>query len=60
LGSGTAVHLPLPAVVGGFALGILLSLPDAIITEAFVPIATVGAVGGLLIAWLGSHVVHAV
>jgi hypothetical protein len=38
-------------------LAILLSLPDAIITKAFVPILGVGAAGGLLIAWLASHLV---
>lgn len=49
------VQLPLPALVTGLAIAVLLSLPDAIITKAFAPILGVGAVGGLLIAWLASH-----
>jgi len=41
----------------GLGLGILLSLPDAIITKAFAPIIGLGAVGGIIIGWLASHVV---
>jgi hypothetical protein len=41
----------------GLGLGILLSLPDAIITKAFAPIIGVGAVGGAIIGWLATHVV---
>ena len=33
----------------GLIFGILLSLPDAIITKAFAPILILGAVGGLII-----------
>ena len=51
-------QLPLPALIGGLALGLLLSLPDAIITKAFAPILGVGAVGGLIIGWLASHFVR--
>lgn len=36
----------------GLALGILLSLPDGIITKALVPIVGMGALGGLIIGWL--------
>ena len=50
------VRLPLPMLLIGLAVGVLLSLPDAIITKAFAPILAVGAAGGLLIAWLASHV----
>src|SRR3954471_7703479 len=49
------VQLPLPALLAGLTLGILLSLPDAIITKAYAPILGVGAAGGLLVAWLASH-----
>ena len=52
------VQLPLPPLLAGLALAILLSLPDAIITKAFAPILGVGAAGGLLIAWLASHFVR--
>jgi hypothetical protein len=44
-----ATHLNLPAWAQGLVFGCLLSLPDAIITKAFVPIMVMGAVGGLLI-----------
>jgi hypothetical protein len=33
-------------------LGILMSLPDAIITKAFAPILATGVVGGALIGWI--------
>ena len=46
------VVLPLPPWAIGLALGVLLSLPDAIITKAFIPILGLGAVGGLVIGWL--------
>ena len=51
-------QLPLPALLCGLALGLLLSLPDAIITKAFAPILGVGAAGGLVIGWLASHFVR--
>lgn len=53
------VHLPVPALLGGLIVALLLSLPDAIITKAFAPILSVGAAGGLIIAWLASHLVSA-
>ncbi len=52
------VQLHVSALLTGLALGILLSLPDAIITKAFAPILGVGAVGGLAVAWVASHVVR--
>ena len=51
------IGLGLPGWLLGLGLGILLSLPDAIITKAFAPIIGVGAVGGGIIGWLASHVV---
>ena len=53
------VHLPVPALLGGLIVALLLSLPDAIITKAFAPILSVGAVGGVVIAWLATHFVYA-
>jgi hypothetical protein len=44
-----AARLPLPNWATGLVFGILLSLPDAIITRAFAPILLVGAMGGLII-----------
>jgi hypothetical protein len=51
------VHVGLSGWLLGFGLGILLSLPDAIITKAYAPILGVGAVGGAIIGWLAGHVV---
>jgi len=47
-----AARLPLPSWATGLVFGILLSLPDAIITKAFAPILILGAVGGLIIGWI--------
>jgi hypothetical protein len=44
-----AARLPVPPWVQGLIFGVLLSLPDAIITKAFAPILVLGAVGGLII-----------
>jgi hypothetical protein len=46
------IRLPWPGWLTGLFLGILLSLPDAIITKAMVPILASGAVGGLIIGWV--------
>jgi hypothetical protein len=46
------IRLPRPGWAVGLVLGILLSLPDAIITKAMAPILASGAVGGLVIGWL--------
>jgi hypothetical protein len=46
------VRLPWPGWVVGLFLGVLLSLPDAIITKAMVPILASGAVGGIVIGWI--------
>jgi hypothetical protein len=44
-----AARLPMPGWAAGLLIGVLLSLPDAIITKAYVPIIVLGAVGGLVI-----------
>ncbi len=44
-----ASDLPLPGWVNGLLFGLLLSLPDAIITKAWIPIMTLGAIGGVII-----------
>jgi hypothetical protein len=49
------VALPGPRWAIGLGLGVLLSLPDAIITKAVAPIVGLGAVGGLVIGWLAGH-----
>ena len=45
-----AARLPLPAWLSGLIFGLLLSLPDAIITKAYAPILIFGVVGGIVIA----------
>jgi hypothetical protein len=49
-----AARLPLPAWATGLVFGVLLSLPDAIITKAYAPILILGAVGGLIIGLIVS------
>lgn len=43
------VHMPLPAWATGGIVGLLVSLPDAIITKAYAPILGLGLIGGLVI-----------
>jgi hypothetical protein len=44
-----AARLPVPAWANGLIFGVLLSLPDAIITKTYAPILILGAVGGVVI-----------
>jgi hypothetical protein len=47
------VHLPLwPGWIVGLVFGLLISMPDAIITHKYPPILIVGAIGGLIIGGL--------
>jgi hypothetical protein len=39
-----------PWLIGGM-VGLLVSLPDAVITRTYVPIIAVGVVGGVIIGW---------
>jgi hypothetical protein len=50
------IRLPWPGWLIGLSLGILLSLPDAIITKAMAPILASGAIGGLIIGWIAGRV----
>ena len=43
------VQLPWPGWAMGLFFGLLLSLPDAIITKAYAPILILGSIGGLVI-----------
>jgi len=49
------IRLPWRGWAVGLLLGILLSLPDAIITKAMVPILASGAVGGVVVGWIASR-----
>jgi hypothetical protein len=44
-----AASLPVPGWLGGLIFGVLLSVPDAIITKAYAPILGLGAIGGAVI-----------
>ncbi|HZS47657.1 MAG TPA: hypothetical protein VFC63_21490 [Blastocatellia bacterium] len=44
-----AAKLPMPFWLSGLIFGLLLSLPDAIITKAYAPILIGGAVGGVIV-----------
>jgi hypothetical protein len=46
------VKMPLPGWAIGLLFGLLLSLPDAIITKAYAPILIVGGLGGHIIGGL--------
>jgi hypothetical protein len=46
------VQLPWPGWLVGLTIGLLLSLPDAIVTKTYGPILLSGAVGGLIIGGL--------
>jgi hypothetical protein len=47
--------LPLPGWVAGLLIGVLLSLPDAIITGAYGPILVFGIIGGIVIGILANR-----
>ena len=47
-----AASLPLPGWATGLIFGLLLSLPDAIITKAYIPIIVIGAIGGTIIGFV--------
>jgi hypothetical protein len=49
--------LPLPWIVSGALVSLLISIPDAIITKAYVPILVGGVVGGALLGWIAGRVV---
>jgi hypothetical protein len=47
-----ASGLPIPGWLNGLIFGLLLSLPDAIITKAWIPIMTLGVIGGVIIGFI--------
>lgn len=49
------VAMPVPAIAKGMIVGLLVSLPDAIVTRACGPIIGVGVVGGGAIGWIASY-----
>jgi len=53
-----AVALPWPGWLTGLVIGVLLSLADAVITKAYVPIIALGAIGGTVIGWIVQRFGH--
>ena len=45
------VRLPFHSAVAGALVGLLISVPDAIITKAYVPILVTGVIFGALAGW---------
>lgn len=45
------VQMPVPPWAIGAIVGLLISIPDAIVTKAYAPILLSGLIGGLLIGW---------
>jgi len=45
-------RMPVPGWVRGLIVGVLISIPDAIATKAYVPIMATGAIGGAIIGAL--------
>jgi hypothetical protein len=50
-----AAQLPWPGWLVGLTFGLLLSVPEAIITKAWAPIIGMGGVGGLVIGLAVAH-----
>jgi hypothetical protein len=46
------ITLPWQGWTNGLVVGLLLSIPEAIITKAWPPILTIGAIGGAVIGFL--------
>jgi hypothetical protein len=46
------VRLSLPPVAAGVLVGVVTSLPDAIITKAYVPIMATGVIFGAVAGWI--------
>jgi hypothetical protein len=48
-------RMPVPWPLTGAIVGLLISLPDAIITKSWVPILVSGLVGGTVIGWVAGY-----
>jgi hypothetical protein len=46
------VRLSVPPVAAGVLVGVMTSLPDAIITKAYVPIMVTGVIFGAIAGWI--------
>lgn len=48
------VRLPMHPAMSGALVGLLISIPDSIITKAYVPILVTGVIFGAIAGWAGS------
>ena len=46
------VRLPVSPILSGVIVGVLTSLPDALITKAYVPIMITGVIFGAIAGWI--------
>ena len=46
------VRLPISPILSGVIVGVLTSLPDAIITKAYAPIMVTGVIFGAIAGWI--------
>ena len=44
--------MPVSGIAKGALVGLLISMPDAVITKGYVPIIGMGVLGGAVIGWL--------
>lgn len=51
------VRMPIPPWAAGAVVGLLISLPDAIVTKAYAPILASGVIGGAIIGFLAGRFV---
>jgi len=49
------VRLPIHPVLAGVLVGVLTSLPDAVITKAYAPIMTGGVIFGAIAGWVAGR-----
>ena len=49
------VSMPVPGLAKGIVVGLLISLPEAIVTKAYLPILVIGALGGGVIGWIAGN-----
>ena len=49
------IRMPIHPVAVGVLVGLLISLPDAIITKSYLPILASGLIGGAIIGWTASR-----
>jgi hypothetical protein len=50
--------MPLPHWVKGAFVGLLISVPEAIVTGAYIPIVTIGVLGGSLMGVVSKRMEH--